>query len=59
MNNNYKMKNGKIIEVGNQNIADGTISIKDGERIVQCRLWQDCGDINFMYEGEEVFFRDL
>jgi hypothetical protein len=53
------MKNGKIIEVGNQNIADGTISIKDGERIVQCRLWQDCGDINFMYEGEEVFFRDL
>ncbi|WP_339304490.1 hypothetical protein NST33_18325 [Paenibacillus sp. FSL L8-0435] len=59
MNSKYTMSNGKVIEVGKQNFADGSVTVRDGDKKVKCRLWQDDGEINFMYEGEEVYFKDL
>lgn len=56
----YVDKGGKKITVGRQNLAKETVELVDGNKKVDAPMFSDeDGDIGFVYNGEEVFFRFL
>lgn len=56
----YVDKSGKKITVGRQNLAKETVELVDGNKKVDAPMFSDeDGDIGFVYNGEEVFFRFL
>ncbi|WP_460271556.1 hypothetical protein [Bacillus sp. NEAU-Y102] len=56
----YVDKSGKKITVGRQNLTKETVELVDGNKKVDAPMFSDeDGDIGFVYNGEEVFFRFL
>lgn len=56
----YVDKSGNKITVGRQNLTKETVELVDGNKKVEAPMFSDeDGDIGFVYNGEEVFFRFL
>lgn len=61
MNNTaYKLRNGKVITVGEQDVIKGIVLVTIEGKSVECEIEQSFGgDLGFCCDGQFVYFRDL